>query len=87
MGGTDCAISAVVSEGVRTDIDKDTRMIGIRQKIMIGFGGLLAIIAVVGTLTMVQLGELGKASTSISSRELPQRGGLPGLEGISGAHR
>lgn len=36
-------------------------MIGIRQKIMIGFGGLLAIIAVVGTLTMVQLGELGKA--------------------------
>ena len=61
MGGTDCAISAVVSEGVRTDIDKDTRMIGIRQKIMIGFGGLLAIIAVVGTLTMVQLGELGKA--------------------------
>lgn len=36
-------------------------MIGIRQKIVIGFGGLLAIIAVVGTLTMVQLGELGKA--------------------------
>ena len=36
-------------------------MIGIRQKLMIGFGGLLAIIAVVGTLTMVQLGELGKA--------------------------
>ena len=36
-------------------------MIGIRQKLMIGFGGLLSIIAVVGTLTMVQLGELGKA--------------------------
>ena len=36
-------------------------MIGIRQKLMIGFGGLLAIIAVVGTLTMVQLDELGKA--------------------------
>lgn len=36
-------------------------MIGIKQKIAIGFGGLLALIAVVGTLTMVQLGELGKS--------------------------
>ena len=27
-------------------------MIGIRQKLMLGFGGLLAVIAIVGTLTM-----------------------------------
>jgi NtrC-family two-component system sensor histidine kinase KinB len=36
-------------------------MIGIRQKLMLGFGGLLAVIAIVGTLTMVQIGKLGKA--------------------------
>lgn len=61
MNGTDYAVNVVVCEGVRIDIEKDVRMIGIRQKIIIGFGGLLAIIAVVGALTMVQLGELGKA--------------------------
>ncbi|MGA8241287.1 MAG: ATP-binding protein [Desulfobacterales bacterium] len=36
-------------------------MIGIRQKLMLGFGGLLAVIAIVGALTMVQIDELGKA--------------------------
>ena len=36
-------------------------MIGIRQKLMLGFGGLLAVIAIVGTLTMVQINELGEA--------------------------
>jgi NtrC-family two-component system sensor histidine kinase KinB len=36
-------------------------MIGIRQKLMFGFGGLLAVIAIVGALTMVQIDELGKA--------------------------
>jgi signal transduction histidine kinase len=34
-------------------------MIGIRQKLTLGFGGLLAIIAIVGSLTMVQINELG----------------------------
>ena len=36
-------------------------MIGIRQKLMLGFGGLLAVIAVVGVLTMVQIDDLGEA--------------------------
>ncbi len=36
-------------------------MIGIRQKLMLGFGGLLFIIIVVGMLTMVKIGELGEA--------------------------
>lgn len=36
-------------------------MIGIRQKLMLGFSGLLAVIAIVGALTMVQINELGKA--------------------------
>ena len=36
-------------------------MIGIRQKLMLGFGVLLAVIAIVGTLTMIQLGKLGKS--------------------------
>jgi two-component system, NtrC family, sensor histidine kinase KinB len=36
-------------------------MIGIRQKLMLGFGGLLAVIAVVGALTMVHIDDLGKA--------------------------
>jgi hypothetical protein len=36
-------------------------MIGIRQKLMLGFGGLLAVIAIVGGLTMVQIDELGEA--------------------------
>lgn len=36
-------------------------MIGIRQKLMLGFGGLLAVIAIVGALTMIQLDKLGKA--------------------------
>jgi two-component system, NtrC family, sensor histidine kinase KinB len=35
-------------------------MIGIRQKLMLGFGGLLAVIAIVGVLTMVQIDRLGK---------------------------
>jgi signal transduction histidine kinase len=35
-------------------------MIGIRQKLMLGFGGLLAVIAIVGALTMVQINELGE---------------------------
>ncbi len=54
-------LNTAVPKRVRLILKKDTRMIGIRQKIMLGFGGLLAIIAVVGTLTMVQLGQLGKA--------------------------
>lgn len=36
-------------------------MIGIRQKLMMGFGGLLAVIAIVGAMTMVQIDELGEA--------------------------
>ncbi len=36
-------------------------MIGIRQKLMLGFGGLLAVIAIVGAMTMVQINELGEA--------------------------
>ena len=36
-------------------------MIGIRQKLMLGFGGLFAIIVLVDSLTMVQIGELGNA--------------------------
>jgi two-component system, NtrC family, sensor histidine kinase KinB len=36
-------------------------MIGIKQKLMLGFGGLLAVIALVGALTMVQIDDLGKA--------------------------
>jgi NtrC-family two-component system sensor histidine kinase KinB len=36
-------------------------MIGIRQKLMLGFGGLLAVVAVVGALTMGQINDLGKA--------------------------
>lgn len=36
-------------------------MIGIRQKLMLGFGGLLTVIAIVGALTMIQLDKLGKA--------------------------
>ena len=36
-------------------------MIGIRQKLMLGFGGLLAVIAVVGVLTMARLDALGQA--------------------------
>ena len=36
-------------------------MIGIRQKLMLGFGGLLAVVAVIGMLTMLQIDDLGKA--------------------------
>ncbi len=36
-------------------------MIGIRQKLMLGFGGLLAVIAVIGVLTMTQINDLGRA--------------------------
>lgn len=36
-------------------------MIGIRQKLMLSFGGLVAVIAIVGVLTMVQVNELGEA--------------------------
>lgn len=36
-------------------------MIGIRPKLMFGFGSLLAIIAVIGVLTMAQIGRLGQA--------------------------
>lgn len=36
-------------------------MIGIGQKLMLGFGGLLAIVAVVGVLTMAQIDHLGQA--------------------------
>ena len=36
-------------------------MIGIRQKLALGFGGLLAIVAVIGFLTMSQIRQLGFA--------------------------
>ena len=36
-------------------------MIGIRQKLMLGFGGLLAVVAAIGVLTVAQIDELGKA--------------------------
>lgn len=35
-------------------------MLGIRQKLMLGFGGLLVTIAVIGVLTMTQIGHLGQ---------------------------
>ena len=39
-------------------------MIGIRQKLILGFGGLLAIVAVIGLLTMSQINDLGRPSMS-----------------------
>jgi signal transduction histidine kinase len=36
-------------------------VIGIRQKLMLGLGGLLAIVAVMGVLTMVQIDHLGRS--------------------------
>jgi two-component system, NtrC family, sensor histidine kinase KinB len=36
-------------------------MIGIRQKLMLGFGGLLGIVAVIGVMTMIQISDLGRA--------------------------
>jgi NtrC-family two-component system sensor histidine kinase KinB len=36
-------------------------MVGIRQKLMLGFGGLLGIVVVIGVMTMIQLGDLGRA--------------------------
>jgi len=36
-------------------------MVGIRQKLMLGFGGLLVIVAVIGVLTMLQISDLGQA--------------------------
>jgi two-component system, NtrC family, sensor histidine kinase KinB len=36
-------------------------MIGIRQKLMVGFGGLLVIVVVIGVMTMIQIGDLGLA--------------------------
>jgi two-component system, NtrC family, sensor histidine kinase KinB len=36
-------------------------MIGIRQKLMLGFGSLLGIVAVIGVMTMIQIGDLGRA--------------------------
>jgi NtrC-family two-component system sensor histidine kinase KinB len=36
-------------------------MIGIRQKLILGFGGLLAVVAVIGALTITQIHDLGQA--------------------------
>jgi NtrC-family two-component system sensor histidine kinase KinB len=36
-------------------------MVGIRQKLMLGFGSLLAVIVVIGLLTMTQIDHLGQA--------------------------
>ena len=36
-------------------------MIGIRHRLILGFGGLLAVVVVVGVLTMTQIDHLGKA--------------------------
>jgi signal transduction histidine kinase len=36
-------------------------MLGIRQKLMLGFGGLLAVITVIGVLTMAQIRDLGRS--------------------------
>ncbi len=36
-------------------------MIGIRQKIMFGFGGLLSVVVVIGIMTMAQIDSLGRA--------------------------
>ena len=36
-------------------------MIGIRQKLALGFGGLLAIVVVIGLLTMSRIRDLGYA--------------------------
>ncbi|RPH53033.1 MAG: HAMP domain-containing protein [Desulfobacteraceae bacterium] len=36
-------------------------MIGIRQKLMLAFGGLLAVVAAIGMLTMAQIDDLGQA--------------------------
>ncbi len=40
-------------------------MIGIRQKIMLGFGGMLLIIAIMGRLTITQIDRLGSAADVI----------------------
>ena len=36
-------------------------MLGIRHKLMLGFGSLFAVVAVIGFLTMTQINELGQA--------------------------
>jgi two-component system, NtrC family, sensor histidine kinase KinB len=36
-------------------------MIGIRQKLILGFGGLLVVVGIIGVMTMAQISELGKA--------------------------
>jgi len=36
-------------------------MISIRQKLILGFGGLVAIVAIIGVMTMIQIGDLGRA--------------------------
>lgn len=36
-------------------------MIGIRQKLILGFGALFVIVVVIGTMTMVQISDLGRA--------------------------
>ena len=36
-------------------------MLGIRQKLMLGFGGLVAALIVIGGLTMMQIEYLGRA--------------------------
>ena len=36
-------------------------MFSIRQKLMLGFGGLLVIVAVIGVMTIVQIRQLGEA--------------------------
>ena len=38
-------------------------MFSIRQKLMLGYGGLLVIVAVIGVITIVQIRELATRST------------------------
>ena len=61
-------------------------MLGIRQKLSLGFGGLLVVILVIGFQSIVLLTELGDSIDVILQRELSQCCRLPGHERSFGAH-
>lgn len=50
-----------MAQRLRTHTVEVDPMMGIRQKLILGFGGLLAVVAVVGVLTMSQIDVLGQA--------------------------
>jgi len=51
----------LLARSVRIDPLEINAMIGISQKLMLGFGGLLAVVVILGLLTMNQIEGLGKA--------------------------